>query len=90
LQRGIVNLHYPPAVQCGASSHWFDLLRLWVGLADRCLGPNRAQLKDGSHSALLPAAQPCLTCPRALGPASLNLAPCRLAKEPPPAELELK
>jgi hypothetical protein len=27
---------------------------------------------------------------RALGLASLNLAPCRLAKEPSPAELELK
>jgi hypothetical protein len=31
-------------LQCGASSHWFALLRLLVGLADRCLGPTRAQL----------------------------------------------
>jgi hypothetical protein len=28
----IVNLHYPPVVQCGVSSHWFALLRLQVVL----------------------------------------------------------
>ncbi len=33
-----------PWLQCGASSHWFALLRLWVSLADRCPGPTRAQL----------------------------------------------
>ncbi len=31
-------------LQCGASSHWFSLLRLWAGLADRCSGPTRVQL----------------------------------------------
>ncbi len=31
-------------LQCGASSHWFALLRLWAGLADRCTGPTRVPL----------------------------------------------
>jgi hypothetical protein len=31
-------------LQCGASSHCFVLLRLLVGLTDRCLGPTHAQL----------------------------------------------
>jgi hypothetical protein len=33
-------------LQCGASSHWFVILRLWVVLADRCLGLTHAQQLD--------------------------------------------
>jgi hypothetical protein len=64
-------------------------LRLWVGLADRCQGPTRAQLKDESRSALLAMPPPSSARPRALGPAPLDFATCRLAKEPSPTELEL-
>ncbi len=83
-QEGIAHLQYPSgcAVWC--------LFRLWVGLADRCLGPTRAQLKGESRSALLPMPPPSSAHPRALGPAPLDFAMCRLAKEPSPAELELK
>jgi hypothetical protein len=65
-------------------------IRLWVGLADRCQGPTRAQLKDESRSALLPMPPPSSARPRALGPAPPDFATCRLAKKPSPAELELK
>ena len=65
-------------------------LRLWVGLADRCQGPTRAQLKDESRSALLPMPPSSSVRPRALGPAPLDFATCRLSKEPSPTELELK
>ncbi len=77
-------------LQCGASSHCFAPLRLWVGLADRSLGPTRAQLKDGSRSALLPMPTPSSAHLPALGPAPLDFATCGLTKEPSPAELELK
>jgi hypothetical protein len=59
---------YVRRLQCGASSHCFALLRLWVGQADRCLGPVRwVPLSTAAHaSALLdtPACtRTCLTQP---------------------------
>jgi hypothetical protein len=79
-----------PAGQCGASTHWFAFLRLWDGPANGCLDPTRVRPKDRVCSVLLPVPLPSSARPRALGPALLDFATCRLTGEPfTPAEREL-